>query len=122
MAGTSFYSNSGDNNLTATGLTLAATGNLFEGNIDNLDRIAFQLTGTWVGTVLFEQSNDATNWVSCSGYIPSAPATETVVSLTANGALVCRSDMKYGRVRVSAYTSGTIACVVHGRRIGTFNQ
>jgi hypothetical protein len=106
------------NNSTVTA-TLAVSGNLVEGSIENFDRIAVQLTGTWTGTVVFEESNDNATWVSVSGYTPAAPQTETVVSLTANGMLVFRSDARYGQVKFTR-SGGTVVAYVHARRIGTF--
>lgn len=107
------------NNSTPTAVSLAASGTFFTGAIEDFDRISIQITGTWTGTVIFEESNDNSNWVSVSGYAPSAPQTETVASLTANGMLVVRSDAKYGKISWTRST-GTAVCTAHARRIGAY--
>lgn len=97
---------------SAADLVGPATGD--GGMIDcaGLDRIAVQLSGTWVGTVTWECSNDNVTWYGVSGYTPAAPATETVATATANGLWVFRCDARYFRARCSAYTSGTINAIV----------
>lgn len=73
--------------------------------------IAYQVTGTWSATITFEASNDNTNWVEVYGYragdnVIQTSATNGTVS---NGVWRCTvSGFAYARLRVSAYTSGTV--------------
>lgn len=78
-----------------------------------------KLSGTWVGTVQFEVTADpltvlptAASWVSLSATPSSSVVTAT--SATANGTWqVNLSGYQRIRLRVSAYTSGTIAGAVN---------
>lgn len=70
------------------------------------------LTGTWAGTVIFEGSNDGTNWLPSAGININAGA--IVSSVTSSGVLInVPLCFKYFRVRCSAYTSGTIVARVN---------
>lgn len=75
--------------------------------------LILQLTGTWSGTVLVEQSNDNTNWVSTilydiAGSIMGSSG-GVFTGITLNGIFVANIYARYVRVRVSVFTSGTIA-------------
>jgi len=94
---------------TATG-TLGVLNAAVALSTDDTDRFSVQLTGTWAGTVIFEVSNDNTNWVSVALVNSTSTALTTgVVSTTANG-LFYRIDAfsPFFRVRMSVYTSGTV--------------
>jgi len=75
------------------------------------DEVAFQVSGTFVGTVTFEGTVDGTNWVAVE--VQSA----TDVSVTATTATAAGihflTPAIYAsvRARVSAYTSGEITVV-----------
>lgn len=74
--------------------------------------LILQLTGTWVGTVTIEQSNDNTNWVSTmlfdvAGSIMGGSG-GVFTGITLNGMFVGNIYGRYVRVNVTAYTSGTI--------------
>ena len=67
----------------------------------------FQLTGTWVGTITFEASNDNSTWTS----IFAMKAGDNVIAQTATANDIYRcttAGFGYVRARCSAYTSGTI--------------
>lgn len=88
--------------------SLSATGILFSVNASDYRTAVLQLTGTFVGTVTFEVSNDNTNWVSAIAYQPgntgsAAPATTATVV----GIYIIPVTAHYVRARVSTYTSGT---------------
>ena len=77
--------------------------------------ISIQLTGTWVATVIFEGSNDNTTFSSIATTDPSAAATGQTTT-TSNRIIKIPVLTKFIRVRVSAYTSGTISAVANGHR------
>ncbi len=68
--------------------------------------LGIQITGTFVGTVVFESTTDGVTWNSVVGY---TPAGGSLSSLTAAGnATFPTGGYQAIRARVSAYTSGTI--------------
>jgi hypothetical protein len=77
--------------------------------------ISLQLTGTWVATVIFEGSNDNTTFSPIATTDPSAAATGQTTT-TSNRIIKIPVLTKFIRVRVSAYTSGTISAVANGHR------
>ena len=82
--------------------------------IDSLDVSAYkfvsiQLTGTWVGTVSFQGSNDNGTFYDVAVQDPRALATPYVTALSAVGLVKVPIIFKYLRVRVTAYTSGTVS-------------
>lgn len=76
-------------------------------NVNESDVVAFQVTGTFVGTVTFQATIDGTNWVALS-MTPSAGG--AAVTTAAAAALVRGVCSGYSQVRaqVTAFTSGTI--------------
>jgi hypothetical protein len=74
--------------------------------VDEYKWFSLQITGTWVGTVSFQGSNDNTNWVSIT--VANAASTTAVVqSTTINGLFSGALSYRYLRVRMTSYTSGT---------------
>lgn len=53
---------------TAITASLSAAGTLLSTPTAGYQSISVQLTGTWVGSVVFQASNDNTNWVNVQGY------------------------------------------------------
>jgi hypothetical protein len=98
---------------TSTALTLNGEANT-----------AFQLTGTWSATVVFEASIDNTNWTTIYAYkAGDAQITQAVTNSTGNDIYRCTtSGFGYVRARVSAYTSGTVVinAVASARTSGVF--
>lgn len=99
--------------------TLTALDDAVTVEVDTADNILFQLTGTWVGTVVFEVSLDGTNWLSqaCkasdqnnSNQLITTATTNHLCYLNSNGA-------PWFRVRMSSYTSGTATVRIHAMRI-----
>ena len=90
----------GSGSLTAAEQSVALT-------LAGAANVAWQLTGTWVGTVSFEASNDNTNWVAIWAY---QAGTGTIVQdSTVNGVFRnTTAGFAYVRARCSAYSSGTI--------------
>lgn len=91
------------NNATAEGQFL-----LPAFNAEEYKFISMQLLGTWVATVIFEGSNDNTQFFPIATTDPSATATGQSTA-TANRIVKIPIITKYIRARVSAYTSGTIS-------------
>jgi hypothetical protein len=71
------------------------------------------VTGTWVGVLVVEGSNDGINYYSCTTLNRS---TDLVVStITVNGAYDTNTNaFQFFRVRSSAWTSGTVTIAVYG--------
>lgn len=77
----------------------------------HFNTLSVQLSGTWAGTIVVEQSNDGTNYVA-SPMLSQATGTVSL-STTTIGVFVVSVNTKYVRVRVSAYTSGTVVASVN---------
>jgi len=77
---------------------VAATGAGTTYSVEN-PRRTFQVTGTFVGTVAVQVSNDGTNW-------------DTLISTTATGAWASDQPWPYVRGNVTAFTSGTITLIM----------
>lgn len=90
----------------------AATGNgtaITTTDVNNgaYSALTMQVSGTFVGTVTFEGTVDATNWVAL--LCTSVTAGTTATTATAPGVVrVDCSGLAQVRARVSAYTSGAI--------------
>ncbi len=73
--------------------------------------ISVQLTGTWVGVVTFEGSNDGTTWVPVPlEWVNATTPLPAWITTTANTNNIYHGAVSFAqfRVRVSSYTSGTI--------------
>ena len=69
--------------------------------------VSVQVSGTWVGTLAFEGSNDNATYTALRAYPVDGNGSYTS-STTANGAwMVPASGLLYVRVRASAWTSGS---------------
>jgi len=66
-----------------------------------------QITGTWIGTLTFQGSNDGTNFVPVNATDVSSNSTLPSSTTTANGVFYVPLLFRYLRVRMTAYTSGT---------------
>jgi hypothetical protein len=72
-----------------------------------------QVTGTWVGTIVVEGSNDGTNFLAIPFRLQSSNL--TVSTITINGAYIVASNgYAQTRVRASAWTSGTAIITTYG--------
>lgn len=108
---TTFLNNDLADGVLVASATLGAATDVFGDGID-IDRfqsVAVQLTGTFVGTVVFEVSNiggpTATDWTAKA--LVSAGGT-TATSATTTGIWANDVGAKFFRIRVSTWTSGTI--------------
>tara|TARA_R110000782_G_scaffold3228_1_gene11902 strand:+ start:6194 stop:7399 length:1206 start_codon:yes stop_codon:yes gene_type:complete len=89
--------------------------------IDSFDASAYkfvslQLTGTWVGEVKFQASANNGTWFDVASQNVGALLSPYVISMTATGGVKIPIMFKYLRVRVTAYTSGTIEGVAFGHK------
>lgn len=71
--------------------------------------LALQVTGTWVGTLTFQGSNDNATWVSVSLMSVGGTTTAATTTTTGNGMWAGPVNYKFFRVRMTAFTSGTAA-------------
>mgnify|MGYP003638964688 CR=1 FL=1 len=76
--------------------------------------VSLQLTGTWAGTVKFQGSNDNGTFYNIAAQVPDGLATPYVTEVTAIALVKIPIVYKYFRVRVTAYTSGTVQGVALG--------
>ncbi len=70
--------------------------------------LSLQLTGTWVGTVTFQQSNDNGTWSDVVAQKSGDVLNPYVTSVSSNLLIKIPTLAKYARVRVVSYTSGII--------------
>ena len=71
---------------------------------------SLQVSGTFIGTVTFEASNDGTNWVGLKSYGISGEAGATTA--TAPGIFQASvAGIKKVRANITAYTSGNITVI-----------
>lgn len=90
-----------------SGSALANNTDLFSVDCSGFRSINFQITGTWVGTISFQVSNDNTNWNSLSVMV-STIGTSFSSNTTSNGCWFgSLGGFNFVRVRFTAYTSGT---------------
>lgn len=92
----------------AVNATAAAVGVIWTQDSTKYRGVAIQIYGTFVGTVVFEASNDLGTYSSIIGYNEANANSAPVSSATAPGMFIFPIGAISVRVRVSAYTSGTI--------------
>lgn len=82
--------------------------------------ISLQLTGVWVGTVTFQGSNDNGTFFSIGAVNPSTINGPLVISSTTAGLFIIPVGFKFLRVRVTAFTSGTVNGTAFGYKEDTY--
>lgn len=102
--------------LVASG-SLTGTGTLFSVDVGDCSHQSTQLTGTFVGTVVWEACNDNTNFVTIGVVRRDTASPVEALSATTTGLYVGAIPARYFRARVSAYTSGTITATAAIRSI-----
>ena len=80
-------------------------------NLDPIQSVSVQISGTFVATVTFQVSNDKVTWVTKSLYTPGGSA---ATAPTAPGVWAADLGARYFRVVVTAYTSGTVQVNIFG--------
>lgn len=112
---------------TASGSVTSAT-NITSTDASGYSMASVQFTSVGSGnTVVFEQSADNTNWVdapvvnSSTGQLTYYGGVSTgASSLNTTSVYVAQLRLRYFRVRVSAYGSGTVAAVTTFKSTGNF--
>ena len=87
--------------------------------IDSFDASAYkfislQLTGTWIGSVSFQGSNDNGTFDDIVSQDVGVIYTPYISSISNNGMIKIPVMFKYLRVRVTSYTSGTVEGTAFG--------
>ena len=85
----------------------SSVGTIQQFDTTGFNAIVLQVLGTFVGTVTFQVSNDATTWTAVSGWAVAGAATP-VSTATAAGQFVIPAVGRFFRAQVTAYTSGSI--------------
>jgi hypothetical protein len=93
-------------------------------NLNGHATVAFQLIGTWAGTISFYATMDGVTWYAyVANTNVSATATSNAVSATANGIWQAKvSGLKAFKVQCTAYTSGTCQVVLAASYTPTSHQ
>lgn len=91
-----------------TNSVAAASSNLISIDSSNYKFISVQISGTFVASYVFEQSNDGVNWFSTFLFITSVSS--SIFSSTNNipAPFAGYISSKFFRIRLNAYTSGTV--------------
>ena len=78
--------------------------------------ISLQLTGTWVGTVSFQGSNDNGTFYNIVAQDVTDTSNPYSATVTANALLKIPVTYKYLRIRCTAFTSGTITGTAYAHK------
>lgn len=94
--------------LNVTGSASANNTDLINTACDAYRSIAVQITGTFVGTLSFQVSNDNTNWAAVAAKTAGDTAGSLTNSVTTPQlAIATLNGYQYFRLRFTSYTSGT---------------
>lgn len=94
--------------LNVTGSASALNADLISTACDGYRSVCVQITGTFVGTISFQVSNDNTNWVNIAGKLASDIAGNLQATVTAASLFIANlNGFQFFRLRFTAYTSGT---------------
>lgn len=95
-----FLDKSGSGTIVATNGAVTATTN-------GASTVVFNITGTWVGTVVFEGQDGNANWLSTIGTVPGngSPTAASGVNIALS---IPSGGFNQVRARASVYVSGTI--------------
>lgn len=91
---------------------VAATGNGIALNTDGMSTASFTVSGTFVGTITFEGTEDGTNFASLP-VRSLATGTGATTSTTTGTFTASCTGLTSVRARISAYTSGNITVTAH---------
>ena len=101
---------------TTTG-TLGVLNAAVEVNLDGADTFAMQVSGTWVGTISFSGSIDGVNYLPWGMQsLGRANNYDQQATTTVNGIFSHEAHIKFFRVQMTSYTSGTANISVTGDR------
>ena len=76
-------------------------------DLNGYQTASVQITGTWVGTLTFQGSNDNTNFLSITAFDVTSSSKSPTNTTTANGIFFIPLQFRYLRIRMTLYTSGT---------------
>jgi len=100
-------------NLTASGSASSLNEDLIAStDTSGYQSASIQITGTFVGTITFQGSNDNSNFTSIGVTTVSSPGAAPVTSTTTSGLFYAPLLFRYIRIRMTAYTSGTATATV----------
>tara|TARA_R110000737_G_scaffold64473_1_gene92158 strand:- start:4151 stop:5065 length:915 start_codon:yes stop_codon:yes gene_type:complete len=85
-------------------------------DVEKFKFVSFQLSGIWVGAVSFQGSNDNGTFYPIATSDPSGGVSSGNILATVNRLVKIPTTFKYLRVRVTAYTSGTVEGIAYGHR------
>lgn len=99
----------------ATGSASANNTDLISVACDSFRSVNFQITGTWVGTITSQVSNDNTNWFPLGCFTASSQSFVSTATVNAinYGSL---NGYQFFRLRFTAYTSGTASVIAYFNR------
>ena len=101
--------------VTANGQTLFTLDNAAALDGNGYDWVTVQSTGTFVATIIFEVSNDGTNWLAISNLYDLTSKTAAASTITVTGKMYFIPLItRFIRARSTAYTSGTASLKVIG--------
>jgi hypothetical protein len=102
---------------TTTG-TLGVLNAAVDINLSGSDTFAFQVSGTWVGTISFSGSLDGTNYIPFGVHtLVRANNYDQQATTTINGIFVHEThSVNFLRIQMTSYTSGTATVVIQGDR------
>lgn len=102
----------GDGNVVANAITIPSASVLWTADVTGYQSFQFQASGTFTATVLFEGSNDNTNWTQVFYYnVSTALQNGTITSFTAAATGYGFIRTRYLRARCSAWTSSASGAV-----------
>jgi hypothetical protein len=90
---------------TATG-NLAALNATAVVNTGGCSTVGFDVTGTWVGTIIFEAQTGDSTWWAQDAWVQSGTSTSGGISSNGQGVIPC-GGFSQVRLRMTPYTSGT---------------
>lgn len=95
-------------NINSTGSAGSLNADLIAAiDVGGYQSVEVQITGSWVGTITFQGSDDNSTFFSVNASDTSSPLRGPVVSTAANGMFYVPLTFRYFRCRMTAYTSGT---------------
>jgi hypothetical protein len=101
---------------TTTG-TLGVLNAAVEVNLDSAETFAMQVSGTWVGTISFSGSIDGTNYLPWGiQSLGRANNYDQQATTTVNGIFSHEAHVRFLRVQMTSYTSGTATVTITGDR------
>lgn len=113
------FSGSVTDNTQLLSSTLNAAGAISGIDTTGYLSIVTQFTGTWVGVMVFEGSNDNSNWVQLLALNTDDLSMQDAI--TDNGVFVLKTSTKFIRVNVFQLQSGSITVLMLGRSVSGIN-